>query len=409
MYLLDIDKLNESIVETLCSADVADNSQWTQHLETYNGGDIYSSQPLVVDLGTQLWANCARFSIEINNASKPPVDAHIELCARATDGCIQIFLSDNDGVMLSDDVRISPLSGPTTITLALPAVGSCHVVFANATPDRKACRCHLISLRALSAPTTTQLETAMSAGAESFSLDGLFTTLKDKWCEIPAADARQQSANLLQLSDRDLKAFWEQKHHLDTCDAGFRHRGWYQMLYRERLAGKRVADIGSGMGLDGIYFGRNGAEVTFVDLSESNLELIQRLCALYNIKGARFVLLENPESLDQLDEYDVIWCQGSMINAPFEIMAVECRKILEHLPVGGHWVELAYPRERWQREGSLPFNQWGKFTDGENTPWMEWYDRERLLARLSPARFDTLLDFNFHNDDFVWFELRRTH
>lgn len=81
--------------------------------------------------------------------------------------------------------------------------------------------------------------------------------------------------------------------------------------------------------------------------------------------------------------------------------------MLRHLPVGGRWIELAYPRERWEREGRMPFSEWGKITDGEGTPWMEWYDLDRLRARLRPAEFDVVLHFNFHHDDFNWFDLIR--
>ena len=48
---------------------------------------------------------------------------------------------------------------------------------------------------------------------------------------------------------------------------------------------------------------------------------------------------------------------------------------------------------------------WGEKTDG-GAPWMEWYDLEKLLRRLEPYRFDTVLAFNFHDDDFNWFDLQ---
>jgi hypothetical protein len=38
---------------------------------------------------------------------------------------------------------------------------------------------------------------------------------------------------------------------------------------------------------------------------------------------------------------------------------------------------------------------------------MEWYDLSRLRERLRPAEFDVILSFNFHNDDFNWFDLIR--
>jgi hypothetical protein len=36
---------------------------------------------------------------------------------------------------------------------------------------------------------------------------------------------------------------------------------------------------------------------------------------------------------------------------------------------------------------------------------MEWYDLERLLGRLAPAEWRPIMSFNFHHDDFNWFDL----
>jgi hypothetical protein len=96
-----------------------------------------------------------------------------------------------------------------------------------------------------------------------------------------------------------------------------------------------------------------------------------------------------------------------MINAPFDFSARESAAIVRHLKPGGRWIELAYPRERWERDGRPAFSVWGTMTDGEGTPWMEWYDLDRLLKRLAPATFSPILALNFHNDDFNWFDLVR--
>ncbi len=37
---------------------------------------------------------------------------------------------------------------------------------------------------------------------------------------------------------------------------------------------------------------------------------------------------------------------------------------LKHWPVGGRWIELAYPKSRWVRDGKMPFDRLGKKTDG---------------------------------------------
>jgi len=79
--------------------------------------------------------------------------------------------------------------------------------------------------------------------------------------------------------------------------------------------------------------------------------------------------------------------------------------LASHLRVGGRWLELCYPKERWERDGKLAFIDWGGKTDGERTPWVEWYDGHKLLKALEPYNFDTIFELNFHNNDFNWFDL----
>jgi hypothetical protein len=130
---------------------------------------------------------------------------------------------------------------------------------------------------------------------------------------------------------------------------------------------------------------------------------------MFGLANVEFCYMQDINSLSVLPtDYDVIWCQGSLINAPFDVIRAEAQELLEHLPLGGRWIELAYPKERWVREGKLTFERWGVRTDG-GAPWIEWYDLEKIRAMLAPSEFDVVLALNFHNDDFNWFDLiRRT-
>lgn len=234
-----------------------------------------------------------------------------------------------------------------------------------------------------------------------------FELLRQKWHEVPSASERFTTKQLLDLADEQLLEWWTKARLEATTGPAFNIRGWYHLLYKDILQGKKVLDVGSGLGFDGITFAQSGAHITFVDIVESNLMILRRLCRLLNLTHVDFCYMENIDSLANLPvDYEVIWCQGSLINAPFDVIRLEAQELLKHLPPGGRWIELAYPKVRWEREGRLPFERWGEKTDG-GAPWIEWYELEKMMDRLSPAKFEVVLHFNFHNNDFNWFDLVR--
>jgi SAM-dependent methyltransferase len=249
----------------------------------------------------------------------------------------------------------------------------------------------------------------MASSLSEKNPDDWWKVLRAKWCEVPAGvSARATTSRLLDLPDNALLSFHSQASKESTEGDAFSIRGWYHVLYKDILRGKCVLDVGSGLGIDGIAFAEAGAQVTFLDIVESNLILLKRLCSLRGLQNVDFCYLQNLSSLSNLrGDFDVIWCQGSLINAPFEIIRAEVQELLKHLKPNGRWIELAYPKIRWEREGRMPFEKWGDETDG-GAPWMEWYDLSKLLAVLEPSQFKVVLHLEFHNNDFNWFDLIRT-
>lgn len=240
------------------------------------------------------------------------------------------------------------------------------------------------------------------------SWDRYLKILRKRWGEIPLADQRLKSIELEKMSDEKLLRLWQSGRRDQTeGEEGFSLRGWYHALYKPIFRRKKLLDVGSGAGVDGISFAQGGAQVTFLDIVDSNVRLARRLCDILGVKNADFLYLRDARSLEALDEdYDVIWCQGSQITAPFDIVQEEDRALIRHLKPNGRWIELGYPKTRWEREGRRPFESWGEATDG-GAPWIEWYDLDKILRRLEPARFRPILYFEFHSSDFNWFDLLR--
>jgi len=236
-----------------------------------------------------------------------------------------------------------------------------------------------------------------------------FDLLRRKWGEVPFREHdRIRTEDLLKLPERELVATCEECYALGVTGEAFSARGWYVLLYKDIFRGRKVLDVGCGLAPTTIYFAEHGAEVTFLDIVESNVRVVQRICEAKGLQSS-FCHMDDLSSLKSLPpDYDFIYCCGSMINMPLEGARMEAQALLEHLPVGGRWVELGYPKARWEREGALPFDRWGERTDG-GAPWIEWHDLEKLAYMLSPAGFDAILSLDFHDADFNWFDLiRRT-
>jgi hypothetical protein len=230
---------------------------------------------------------------------------------------------------------------------------------------------------------------------------------REKWHEAPRGsdtDGRVWSTDLLKLPDDALLAAWNGM--ATRRYAG--EIGCAGPLYFDTFRGRKVIELGSGLGFDGLRFAEHGAHWTFADIVPDNLALIRRIAGLKGLlKCVRFHLIGDDLSFDAVPrDYDAVWVFGSIHHVPFEIALQEALDVLGHLVPGGRWMELVYPRGRWLREGAPPFDQWGKLTDGERTPWAEWHDAEKVKRRLFPAPFRTLLDFGFCADNYRWIDLQ---
>jgi 2-polyprenyl-3-methyl-5-hydroxy-6-metoxy-1,4-benzoquinol methylase len=235
-----------------------------------------------------------------------------------------------------------------------------------------------------------------------------FDLLRTKWTEVPFTRFdRLDTRALLGRSDEELVRIWQQAHDSTSSGEAFARRGWYELLYREIFRGRKVLDLGCGLAPSTIYFAEHGAQVTFVDIVETNVEFVRRVCRARGITGQAFCYLEDLRTLGQLPgDYDFILACGSLVTVPVEVARREAQALLEHLPPGGRWIEQAYPKSRWIREGRLPFHRWGARTDG-GAPWTEWRDLAKLQYTLAPARFDVVLSFEFCGGEFNWFDLVR--
>jgi 2-polyprenyl-3-methyl-5-hydroxy-6-metoxy-1,4-benzoquinol methylase len=87
----------------------------------------------------------------------------------------------------------------------------------------------------------------------------------------------------------------------------------------ERWRGKKVLEIGCGIGTDTINFARAGAQVTAVDLSAESIALAQKRAEVFGLQDQIKFYQANAEVLAQtvpLDKYDLIYSFGVIHHTP---------------------------------------------------------------------------------------------
>jgi len=85
----------------------------------------------------------------------------------------------------------------------------------------------------------------------------------------------------------------------------------------ERWAGKRVLEIGCGIGTDAVNFARVGADYWAIELSEASLDLARRRFAVFGLNG--HLLAGNAERLSELVEpgsFDLVYSFGVIQHTP---------------------------------------------------------------------------------------------
>lgn len=86
-----------------------------------------------------------------------------------------------------------------------------------------------------------------------------------------------------------------------------------------RWRGKKVLEIGCGIGTDTINFARHGAQVTAVELSERSLEIARRRAEVYGLQDRIRFIWGNAEELTRyvpVEPYDLIYSFGVIHHTP---------------------------------------------------------------------------------------------
>ncbi len=144
----------------------------------------------------------------------------------------------------------------------------------------------------------------------------------------------------------------------------------------EKWRGKRVLEVGCGIGTDTINFARAGARVTAVELSEKSLALARERARIFGLEDVITFYVANAEELSRVvpvEPYDLVYSFGVIHHTPHpERAIVEIQKYLHRESV---LKIMVYHRHSWKVWWIMLRYGKGKFWDGD-----------RLVANYSEAQ-----------------------
>ena len=143
-----------------------------------------------------------------------------------------------------------------------------------------------------------------------------------------------------------------------------------------RWQGKKVLEIGCGIGTDTISFARNGAQVTAVDLTEKSLELARQRARVFGLDDRATFLQANAEKLSDyvpVQPYDLVYSFGVIHHTPHPDRVLE--EIRKYVTPESTVKIMVYNRWSWKV-------LWILFVYGKGQFWK----LNRLIAEYSEAQ-----------------------
>ncbi|HEX2268954.1 MAG TPA: class I SAM-dependent methyltransferase, partial [Pyrinomonadaceae bacterium] len=105
-----------------------------------------------------------------------------------------------------------------------------------------------------------------------------------------------------------------------------------RLMEFDKFGGKRLLEIGCGMGTDLLQFARGGARCTGIDLTPRSVEITRHRFRLYNAHGA-FMISDGERLPFHSDSFDVVYSNGVLHHTPDTAGAI--REVHRVLRPGG--------------------------------------------------------------------------
>jgi 2-polyprenyl-3-methyl-5-hydroxy-6-metoxy-1,4-benzoquinol methylase len=157
----------------------------------------------------------------------------------------------------------------------------------------------------------------------------------------------------------------------------------------DRWKGKRVLEVGCGIGTDSINFARAGAELTAVDLSGESLRIAQQRATVMGVEDRIEFVQANAEELTSAvssRQYDLIYSFGVIHHTPRPERALAEMRALA--APGGTLKLMVYHRHSWKV-------LWILVVDGRGRFW----NADELVAKYSEAQTGCPVTYSYSRSE----------
>ena len=154
----------------------------------------------------------------------------------------------------------------------------------------------------------------------------------------------------------------------------------------EKYKGKKVLEIGCGIGTDSINFARAGAILTVIELSGTSLELCKKRFEVYNLKADFYEgNVEELSTFLPLNQYDLIYSWGVIHHTPRPEKAI--KELTKYLNPGGELKLMLYSKFSYKLFWVL-----------KNTDW-EFSKMDETMAKYAEAQTGCPVAFTYTFDE----------
>ena len=149
--------------------------------------------------------------------------------------------------------------------------------------------------------------------------------------------------------------------------------------------GKRVLEIGCGIGTDAEQFARHGAEYVGIDISNESLGISRQRFQLYGLVGDFYLgSVTNKDFLRELGVFDLVYSYGVLHHFPG--MQQHLDNISDVMHAGSELRFMVYAKHSWKY--AMIQKGLDQFEAQAECPYAEAFSREEIAQLLTQSKFN---------------------